>query len=97
MKIFYTCKLKMMTSLLNEFEGGYRSDLDEGLEDPGVTHVSDAVGNLTAVGFNYLNGITPYQLGRICDHLKIYMYAFDITSKCFHKHVAETSNHHYQH
>jgi len=59
-----------MINLLNEFEGGYKSDLDEGLEDPGVTHVSDAVGNLTAVGFNYLNGITPYQLGRICDHFK---------------------------
>jgi hypothetical protein len=68
-KFFKHVNRKWMINILNEFEGGYKSDLDEGLEDPGVTHVSNAVGNLTAVGFNYLNGITPYQLGRICDHL----------------------------
>ena len=57
-----------MIDILNEFEGGYTSDLDEGLEDPGVTHVSDAFGNVVKVGFNFMNGITPLQLGRVCHH-----------------------------
>jgi len=80
---------------LNNLMGGYHSDLDEGLEDPGVTRISDADRKLQKVDFNYINGITPFQIGKLCDILKISMYAYDITTKCFYKQVAERPNHHY--
>jgi hypothetical protein len=46
--------------------GGYHSDLDEGLEDPGVTHISDADGKLQKVDFIFFKWY--YQFSEVCSY-----------------------------
>ena len=60
-KYFKRVTREWVISTLNELSGGYVSDLDHGLENPGVTYFSDANGNVIKADFDCLQGITLFR------------------------------------